>query len=230
VPDPASPAKATLREIVLPDAAGKEATVKGSPVTVDFNPETLRVTYTNTIEAKDQTGGAAMQFVAKSATKLAVELWFDVTTDRSAKDVRERTKKVNALMTPQEKKQGRKAKFVPPGVRFQWGSFLFDGVMESMDETLEFFSPEGRPLRSRVSLSLSSQEIQYHIEKAAGTPSTPGTQPREQVRQGESIQQAMGRAGRPEDWQQVAAANGIENPRLPTAGLRFDAFAGIGTG
>jgi hypothetical protein len=229
VPEPASPAKATLRAIVLPDASGKQATPVGDPVEVDFNPETLRVTYTNTIEGKDQRGGPAMQYVAKSSTKLAVELWFDVTTDASANDVRERTKRVNAFMTPEQKKEGKETKFVPPGVRFHWGSFLFDGVMESMDETIEFFSVEGRPLRSRVSLSLTSQTLQYEIDKPPGVPQTPGTQPRTQLRQGESVQQAMGRAGRVDDWQRVAAANGIETPRLPQPGLFIDPFAGVGS-
>jgi hypothetical protein len=226
VPEPASPEKATLQEIVLPDGSGKQASPVGDPITVDFNPETLRVTYTNTIEGKDQRGGPALQYVAKSSTKLAVELWFDVTTDSSANDVRDRTKKVNALMTPKEKKEGKETKFVPPGVRFHWGSFLFDGVMESMDETLELFSVQGRPLRSRVSLSLTSQAIQFQFG-TPGAQQTPGTEPRTQLRQGESLQQALGRSGRVEDWQAVAAANGIESPRLPQAGLFIDPFAGV---
>jgi hypothetical protein len=229
MPEPAQPAKAQLREIKLPDAKGGEAQETGkNNVTVDFNPETLRVTYTNTIEAKDQRGGVAMQYVAKSATKLAVELWFDVTTSTSDKDVRERTKKVNHFMTPQEVKKGKEVKYVPPAVRFLWGSFKFDGVMESMDETLDYFSADGRPLRSRVSLSISSQDIQFQIDPSApGVPQTPGTQPRQQVRQGESVQQAMGRSGRPQDWPQVAAANGIENPRLPRPGQFIDVNAGV---
>ncbi|MDA0166273.1 hypothetical protein OM076_38770 [Solirubrobacter ginsenosidimutans] len=222
------PAKAHLREIKLPTEKGKPAQELPHDVTVDFNPETLRVTYTNTIEGKDQRGGPAMQFAAKSTTKLAVELWFDVTTSQTDKDVRKRTEGVNYFMQPKEQKDGKEKKWVPPAVRFHWGSFKFDGVMDSMDETLEFFSSDGRPLRARVSLSISSQDIQFQIDDdAPGVPPTPGTQPRQQMRQGESVQQAMGRSGRPQDWPSVAAANGIENPRLPRPGQFIDAHAGV---
>ena len=40
---------------------------------------------------------------------------------------------------------------IPPGVRFLWGSFQFEGVVESMEQSLEFFSPEGIPLRASIS-------------------------------------------------------------------------------
>lgn len=228
MPEPVAPAKAKLLEIVLPTGKADAQPTGRNAVDVDFNPETLKVTYANTIEAKDQSGGGSMQYVAKSSTKLAVELWFDVTTSATDKDVRERTKKVIHFMTPGEQKGGKDKKFVPPGVRFSWGSFLFDGVMESMDETIEMFSSDGRPLRSRVSLSISSQDIQYHIQPISpAAPETPGTQPRQQLRQDESVQQAAGRNGRPEDWPAVAAANGIENPRRPRPGQFIDPNAGV---
>jgi hypothetical protein len=226
LPEPANPAKAELREIKLPTEKGQVAQETGQHnVVVDFNPETLRVTYANTIEGKDQRGGPAMQFAAKSTTKLAVELWFDVTTGTQEKDVRKRTQLVNYFMTPQQRKQGKEVKWVPPPVRFIWGSFKFDGVMESMDESLEYFGTDGRPLRAHVSLSLTSQDIQFQIDESApGVPSTPGTQPRRQLNQGQSVQQALG--GSP-DWQSVAAANGIENPRLPQLGAFIDVHAGV---
>jgi hypothetical protein len=225
MPEPAQPAMAQLQEIQLPDAKNGAKDV-GQPFDVQFNPETLRVTYTNTIENKDQTGGGSMQYVAKSATKLAVELWFDVTTEAKAGDVRDKTSKVGALMQPKEKRSGKKTQMVPPGVRFHWGTFLFEGVIESMDETLELFSPEGRPLRAHVTLSLTTQAIQ-RLTGTAGNAS-PGTEPRTQMRSNESVQQAMGREGRPEAWPQVAAANGIENPRFPRPGQFIDVHAGIG--
>jgi hypothetical protein len=224
VPDVVSLSKAELREIRLPDG-DRDAQEVGQRAAVDFNPESLRVTYSNSFEGKDQRGGAARQFVTKSSTKLSVELWFDVTKDPDAQDVRERTKHVNHFMVPKEERKGKEKQYVPPGVRFSWGSFLFDGVMESMDETLDFFSPEGRPLRAKVAISISSQEIQFQIQPAP-TPGagggTPGTEPRQQVRENESVQQAMAQSGNPEHWPQVAEANGIENPRRPPAGSFID--------
>ena len=42
----------------------------------------------------------------------------------------------------------------PPPVRFVWGEFRFDGHVEALQETLDFFAPDGRPLRARLALSL----------------------------------------------------------------------------
>lgn len=212
-------AKAELRKIELPDGDKDARDLGEAPVVVDFNPETLRVTYSNTVEGKDQRGGSAKQYVGKSSTKLAVELWFDVTADTEVADVREKTKKVNQFMVPKQEGSGKDRKFVPPGVRLIWGSFLFDGVMESMDETLELFSPEGRPLRAKVGIAISSQDIQFRIQPIAPPGGgTPGTQPQQQLRQGESVQQAAGRSGNPEGWQGMAERDGIENPRRPERG------------
>ena len=52
-------------------------------VTVQFNPETLKVTFANQIVqgsgAGDQRGSPARQFVGAGTTKLSLQLWFDVT-------------------------------------------------------------------------------------------------------------------------------------------------------
>ena len=122
-----------------------------------------------------------MQFVAKSTTKLAVELWFDVTTDANGGDVRAKTAKVGALMQP-KKGKGKGKQPVPPGVRFHWGTFLFEGVIESMDETLEFFSPDGKPLRAHVTLSLTSQDDPVTSDAKERRAASPGAEPRTQMR------------------------------------------------
>jgi hypothetical protein len=112
-------------------------------------------------------------------------------------------------------------------VRFSWGTFVFDGMMDSLEETLDFFSPDGRPLRANLSLGLSGQlEIVPPLgggavpEASAGP--TPGTRPLVQAPQGASLQGLTAGLGLGADWQAVAAANGIENPRLLTGGLLID--------
>src|SRR5215212_3100884 len=73
-------AKAELIEL---DARGEE---KAQPrVTVQFNPETLKVSFSNQIVPPSNSGAgsgerdtAATQFVGKGTTKLSVLLWFDV--------------------------------------------------------------------------------------------------------------------------------------------------------
>jgi hypothetical protein len=126
---------------------------------------------------------------------------------------------------------GKKDKFVPPAVRFVWGSFQFDGLMDSLEETLEFFSQQGKPLRASCAVTLSQQKIQFAFRDTggpdAGGPgggggaSTPGTKPLAQAPAGSTVQGLADSAGKG-DWQGIAAANGIENPRLLAAGALLD--------
>jgi Contractile injection system tube protein len=146
---------------------------------------------------------------------MTVELWFDATGRAAPEvdDVRQVTDLIAYFMRPVERRDGGLA---PPPVRFQWGTFSFDGVMETMEETLELFAADGRPLRARVSISIAARPI---VEKKDPRRDRgPGTRPRAPIRQNESLQQAMGRTGSPEGWQEEAERNGIENPRRPPVG------------
>ena len=198
---------------------GKDAEKR---VTVQFNPETLKVSFANQLEAKgDQGGTSTTQYVGKGTTKLSVQLWFDVTGpvrqgQTAVKDVRDLTKKVVYFMQAKEAPDD-KTKKVPPGIRFLWGSFQFDGIMESLEESLEFFSPEGRPLRASVSIGLSQQSIEFKQnalkDSAGGTP-PPGTKPLAEAAIGDTLQGLASGLGKAQQWQNIATANGIENPRL----------------
>src|SRR4051812_18967920 len=105
----------------------------GNSVEVQFNPESLKVTFANQLvqpQGGDQAAGnPGRQFVGAGTTKLALQLWFDVTAMEQdpVDDVRRLTQKVIYFMTPQ-KSDADANKLAPPGVRFQWGSFLFDGM------------------------------------------------------------------------------------------------------
>lgn len=224
MPETGSLAKAKLVPVELADGdAASRETDAAKPMTVQFNPETLKVTYSNTMASGDQSGGAAIQYVSKSSTKMSVELWFDAAAHPEEDDVRRLTKKVNVFIVPIRQGEG----MAPPAVRFSWGSFLFEGVMESMDETLEYFSADGRPLRAKVSISITSQEIQFHEPPGSSSGGdVPGTTPQRQAQEGDSLQGMVGRdRGRgagAEGWQAVAAANGIENPRRLQPGSFID--------
>jgi hypothetical protein len=211
----------------------------GKKVTVQFNPESLKVSFANQIVQPegggDQRGTAGRQFVGAGTTKLALQLWFDVTAlpadRRDIKDVRKLTAEVAYFITPKEE-DGQKGtkQFVPPAVRFLWGSFQFDGLADSLEESIEFFSPDGRPLRASVSLALSQQKITAFTFRdtdgggggAAGTPRTPGTRPLATAPQGATLQGIADGQGRGGDWQSIASANGIENPRLLVPGRLID--------
>jgi hypothetical protein len=213
----------------------------GHQIEVQFNPESLKVTFANQLvqpQGGDQAAGnAGRQFVGAGTTKLALQLWFDVTAMEKdpVDDVRRLTQQVVYFMNAQPSEDDPK-KLAPPGVRFQWGSFLFDGVVEGMEESLDFFSPDGKPLRASIALTLSQQKIlDVKFEGDGRVPTLPGQAPLKAAKQGESLQAMAGRSGK-QDWQAIAAANGVEDPlrmvpgQLVNLNAAVSAAAGAPTG
>lgn len=214
--------------------------VRGSTVqtaralSVQFNPETLKVALSNTLKPPKGSGGnAAAQFVDKSSSTLTVELIFDTTLE--ATDVRLKTKEIaERFMKP--KPSGNRMQ-APDRCRFQWGAFAFVGMMQSYDETLDFFSPEGIPLRATLSLKLSEDRYQFEtlqrtaaaratprLTASGASPETPredgggGGAPPGVPEAGQPVTAANAEAGRsPRDWRDTALFNGLESPRFPTA-------------
>ncbi|MFN7937165.1 MAG: hypothetical protein U0R19_27825 [Bryobacteraceae bacterium] len=234
--DPSKLAKAQLVE-VWPGSGNKLGPQNkdggaGKTVTVQFNPQSLKVSFANQNAGGDQPGKSSVQFVGKGTTKLSMELWFDVTLPLGGRpgdpagDVRKLTEEVAYFMRPQEVTKDGKKGLLPPGVRLLWGSFLFEGVMDSLEENLEYFSEDGRPLRASLSIALSKQEFQFAFNpdfKARGvTPLQP-------ARPGQSLQSMAGKAGN-NDWKKVAAANSIENPRQLPGGTLVNLSAGASLG
>lgn len=190
-------------------------------IAVQFNPSSLKVALANTLKANGRDGGTrAAQFVDKSSSNLTVELIFDTTDDGS--DVRQRTKVIaETFLKPVGSGDQMRA---PRRCLFQWGAFEFLGLLQSFDETLDFFSPEGRPLRASVSLKLTEDRFQFRTrevdqaERATPTLVPTGANPAAgpQAQDGEPVTQANTRAGRAQrDWRETALANGVETPRLP---------------
>lgn len=227
MPKPEELAKARLIEL---EDNWKTTKPQGRDVVVQFNPETLKVTYSNQVAPSEGQGSQddpqKLQFVGSGTTKLAVQLWFDVSGQAEESqnpqiDVRNLTKNVAYFMTP---KKSAENKFMIPALRFEWGSFSFDGVMDSLDETLEYFSADGIPLRASMSFGLTQQKI-VAFEGKSGTASPignglpqRGTTPLTPSREGESVQQMVARSPGASDWKAVASANGIENPRFVPTG------------
>ncbi len=232
-------ARAELQQLSLQGDVQKK-------IPVQFNPETLKVSYANQVvpptntgtqpSANDDRGSATLQFVGRGTTKLSVQLWFDVNAvlppeKEGVTDVRTLTSDVIDLITPQEQAP---QKFLPPQVRFIWGTFQFDGIMESLEESLEFFSAEGVPLRASMTLALSQQGIEFvPPQPSSGMPggpggpglATPGTRPLVSASAGQTLQGLAASVGNATNWQSVATANGIDNPRLLQPGQLIDVHA-----
>lgn len=229
MPEPTPITKATLQP-VRPTKDGRwlPKDLKEGAIAVQFNPQTLKVNYSNQKASGDQPKGAAVQYLGKGATKLTCELIFDITmletgTGQHATDVRSLTKQVSQFMKPEfardvGKGKAKEAQYLPPAVRFAWGTFVFEGVMDSVDETLEFFSSTGVPLRATVAISMTQQDIAlpaFPAQTTGTTPLTPASQP--------NLQNVAGK-----DYKAVGAANGFENLRAIPAGSLIDLSANVG--
>ncbi|WP_020483512.1 CIS tube protein [Methylomonas sp. MK1] len=215
-------------------------------IDVQFNPSSLKVSLSNTLKENARNGNSrAAQFVDKSSSNLTIELIFDTTyieapgggqgggqTASSAgsnsssmkaieqgSDVRLETKKIaDTFIKPVE--DGKKMK-APKRCLFQWGAFEFLGLVQSFDETLDFFSPEGRPLRATVSLKLSEDRYQFRnraVEQAArNTPSLSSTGAGPQGGSGQNAAPVPGGSGEEAgNWRDTSLFNGIESPRMPS--------------
>lgn len=185
---------------------------KGDPaegITVQFNPGSLKVSLSNALKANEKSENqSAAQYVDKSASSLAVELIFD--TSIEDEDVRSRTKAIaEAFMKPVESGDEQLA---PKRCLFQWGAFEFVGLMQSFDETLDFFSPEGTPLRATVALKLSEDRYQFRqgqARKSNRETPTLGSSG------GGGVGDANKQAGKDERaWRDTALYNGLESPRI----------------
>jgi hypothetical protein len=207
-------------------------------VDVFFNPESLDLTLTNTIQKGQRRRPA--QTVTESTGKLSMVLIFDTTMN--GRDVREDTHKVAQMMDPVQSSatrggQGQERK-IPSIVVFEWATVKFEGYIDSYKETIDFFSDEGVPLRATVDLSLTQQErtfapntgADYDSSGVLGQPAfgeesssgvgSPTAVPDSDVQTmnmgaGETLTQAAQAAGDPGAARRLATQNGIENMRMP---------------
>lgn len=191
-------------------------------VTVHFNPNSLQYTITNTLKKEGQ-GKKAKQHVSESTGKLTMDLVFD-TTDTGA-DVRTHTEKIALFMKPNAKK-------APPVIRFEWGTFIFKGIIENYKETIDFFAPVGVPLRASINLTMSSQDAVFELEKSKEPPSfntAGGLSPDAVEAPSRSPAAAAAQGGDPAAARALAAANSLESVRFPSgASLTVDASVTLG--
>jgi hypothetical protein len=231
--------KAQLVQVTFDEKNKTKDVPNARNVAVQFNPDSLKVSLSNQLSGSDQSGASAIQYVGSGTSKLSFDLWFDVTnpehtqrpvgknggkTGEIPDDVRKLTREVAFFIEPKKDDKDPK-KYIPPGVRFIWGTFLFDGIMESYNEELSYFSEDGRPLRSKVSVSLTQRQIKFDF-----SPEDKKNKPKQQAQQNDTAADVAARGGNPENWPAMAASNGIENPRFVPPGTVLDTSAAAGIG
>ncbi|MEJ2065025.1 MAG: hypothetical protein P8X74_17400 [Reinekea sp.] len=195
------------------------------------------------------TSSSAAQHIDKSESSLTVQLLFDSSVPGSASvpktsgqneaepnltssttngasaanhkansDVRLLTQRIaETFMKPVEGGSGKPG--APKRCRFQWGTFVFVGMVSSYNETLDFFTPEGVPLRATLALTLKEDRYQFTL----GNNPITGDRAAPKFAKGNSnkpVSSATDSGKKPDQWRDTALYNGIENPReTPRSGV-----------
>lgn len=132
------------------------AITNGVSLTVDFDPKSLQLTYTasGAAPATDKTTAGTWNKSAAQQTGQTVSLSLDLLFDTSAEgsSVQDKTDQLVTLTLPNNLSGTSASRRV---IRFSWGSFLFYGNVDSMTQTIDFFTADGIPLRASIHLGLS---------------------------------------------------------------------------
>lgn len=247
-----------LRARLVPINKGERAPEKDW-IPVQFNPNSLRINYSNTMAAERSTGRSkapAPQYIDKSESTFSVQLIYDTTVPGPAKgefnwtkdsvnnnsgyleqektgdathqantDVRNLTKKITDQFIDPTKSPQSNGHSVPRKCQFEWGAFIFRGMVSSYSETLDFFSPEGIPLRATVALTLKEDSFQFEqlniaakqraeLNFANAANAQTATAPASAA-----PATAAAAAGKnPREWRDLAILNGIEDVRAQVNG------------
>ena len=178
-------------------------------LTCTFNPENLRVSLSKPQQSEAQSGGQNQSSATDANTvRLDVTLLFDTT--ETGTDVRRGANGTKILKTLASPNDGAPA----PVITFAWGAFVFHGTIETLSETLEFWSAEGIPLRAGVQLSIAGDALDEDREPPETFTSVAAPVG------GWGTTEIAARGGNSGAHRKVAADNKVENPRFPSP---FDA-------
>jgi hypothetical protein len=199
--------------------AVKKATLTpkgGQPFEVHFNPVSLE--HNVALNMDNQ------QYVGTGTAKVTMELIFDTTL--TGEDVRVYSGKVERLLVPvtDAAAPNDAAKSAPPLVKFEWGVFSFEGVLDAFKQTLDFWSASGVPLRAVVGVALTQPKYVFPpLAQGGAAPPSPLALP------GGSPFAAAAAGGAPDAARAIALASGRESLRLEVGGaLNVGAEVSIG--
>jgi hypothetical protein len=163
-------AKATLLRLDgKPSVKGcrPETMPKDKAIAVQFNPTSLRLQRQSNYDRGGlNTKAQRRQYPSVQPATLSFDLEFDTAEDEEPNpnkggrptklmSVRDCTAIVRQFM---EAPSGKPAT-APPRVRFQWGAFIFDGLVTQITEELDYFDLDGTPLRAKLSVSITEQDL-----------------------------------------------------------------------
>lgn len=172
-----------------------------------FNPTEYQIQKSNNFAEIGIPGleSPPIQFVRGAAEKLSLELLAD--TSDTLEDVRK--KYVNKLRDLMRLNAELHA---PPIVAFSWDTQVFKGVLESLNIAYVLFSPDGVPLRAKLSVTLKEYRpaaVQFRESPTL----SPDFDKSFVVRRGDTLSGIAAQVYRdPARWREIARANGIVDP------------------
>jgi Contractile injection system tube protein len=230
-----------------PAGKGKPPNVKidGDPITVQFNPTSLRIQRQNNVDAGGSTTRTQhRQNPSQRPATLTLDLEFDTAEgdeNGEPQDVRVLTAQIRQFVEPDPSKPADP----PPRVLFLWGTLNFPGIVTQLTEDLDYFNYDGMALRAKVSVTITEQNLAFEaMKQGAGarddtdatapgggqTGSGPGSNGTSNPVQaalaqaGESIQQLLTRLDQdPSAWR--SAMNGLTSPLSLAAGTQVQLAA-----
>src|SRR5262245_60355178 len=179
----------TLEKAQLQEIDSKDAPV-GDPIPVQFNPTTLKLQISNTLEGGKTRGRQVRQYIGSSSSTLTLDLVFDSAeegTTAAPRSVLEKTAQVERFLLP--KGEGTD-KQVTPRIRFHWDRLIVDGVVDSLTIDLDHFAANGTPLRAKAFLEIKEQNRKFQLLESG-----PGANRGSAPAPGQASAGALGSAG-----------------------------------
>lgn len=173
-----------------------------------FNPTEYQLQKTNNFAEIGIPGleSPPIQFIRGAAEKLTCELLAD--TSDSLEDVRKKyVDRLRGLMRVNGKLHA------PPIVRFAWDDQVFVGVLESLNTSFTLFTPDGIPLRAKLSVTMKEyRPASVQVDEIKR--SSPDVDKVYVVRRGDTLSGiAAAVYGDPARWRAIADANRLRDPR-----------------
>lgn len=187
---------------------------KDQEFAVIFNPTEYSLEIANSFQEAAPPGlsNPIIQFVNGQTQVLTMDLLFDTYTDGGGEDVSERTRQLTDLVHVDGDLHA------PPTVRFSWGVFLFDAVMEKVSQRFTMFLADGTPVRATLSVTFTQyRTIQDQLEQPRRNSAD---KTKHRVVEGpDSLWLLADREyGDVAHWRTIARANRIDDPRRLAAG------------
>jgi nucleoid-associated protein YgaU len=205
-------------EIVQP--AENRATIP-----LHFNPSEYKLSKENTFAEIPIPGleSPPLQYVRGGAQVLTMDLLVD--TSDELKNVREEyVAKLQKALLKNDKLHA------PPILDFIWAEQVFRGVLVSLDITYVLFHSDGKPLRAKLGVKMKEyRPVEIQLRETEQT--SPDVEKRYVVRTGETLSSISAAVFRdPGLWREIAAANGITDPRAVAPGTVLTVPRLVGSG